>query len=464
MRRVAVLVLTAGALAGVAPAAGHAASRVSFDRYSLRIDGRRVVLNSGEVHPSRIPDPRAWPDVLARLRAGGLNAISIYVPWSYHEPSPGRFRWSGRYDVERFLAEARDAGLYVVVRPGPYANAELDGGGFPSWLLGRPGVLRSTDPRYTRAWKAWFASALPRFARWQIGGARRGTVIALQIENEFSASGAGPDAYMRDLYATARADGIRVPILHNDQSLAGRFRDIVDLYGFDAYPYGFACCPRWGEATFAGLDRVEAALPPSGRRSPIFIPEIQGGAIDFTEQTGERTTQRLYRALAGYGTAQDVTLLGQGTTMINRYMAYGGTSWGYLPFPPLGTSYDYAAPVREWTGLGPRFDELRRVSGEIAVAGSSLAATLPDPAAVTSDVPAAVYRVRRSLVDGGLHVFLRNAGDQALAPRLRIGSATTPPVSLPPRSARYLLAGARVRGWSIGWSTVSYTHLTLPTN
>ena len=93
---------------------------------------------------------------------------------------------------------------------------------------------------------------------------------------------------------------------------------------------------------------------------------------------------------------------------------------------------------------------------EIAVAGASLAATLPDPAAVTSEVPGAgaptakpLVRARRSLVDGALHVFLRNAGDTAaLAPRLRIGSVTTPPVPLLRRSARYLLAGARTRGWS----------------
>ena len=132
-----------------------------------------MVLNSGEVHPARMPDSKEWPAVLARLRAAGLNAISIYVPWSYHEPARGRFRWRGRYDVERFLGRARDAGLYVVVRPGPYIDAEADGGGFPSWLLGRPGVLRSTDARYTNTWKAWFAAVLPRVARWQLGGAQR---------------------------------------------------------------------------------------------------------------------------------------------------------------------------------------------------------------------------------------------------------------------------------------------------
>src|SRR3954454_22315758 len=135
-------VLAVVLLAVLAP---PASAQVSYDRSSLKIDGKRVVLNSAEVHYSRMPDPREWPDVLARLRAGGFNAVSIYVPWGYHEFAPGRFRYDGRYDVERFLADARDAGLYVVVRHGPYVQGEMDAGGYPPWLLGRPGVLRTTD-------------------------------------------------------------------------------------------------------------------------------------------------------------------------------------------------------------------------------------------------------------------------------------------------------------------------------
>ena len=105
-----------------------------------------MILDSGEVHYTRMPDPREWPEVLARIKAAGLNAISIYVPWSYHEPAPGVRRWTGRYDVERFLAEARDAQLYVVVRHGPYVQGEMDGGGFPGGCSARPGALRTTDP------------------------------------------------------------------------------------------------------------------------------------------------------------------------------------------------------------------------------------------------------------------------------------------------------------------------------
>jgi hypothetical protein len=434
------LFVIVAAFLALAPATAHALTppsnpRIAFDRSSLKIDGRRVVINSGEVHYSRMPDPREWPLVLARLGAAGFNAVSIYVPWNYHEYAPGRFRYDGRYDVERFLADARDAGLYVVVRHGPYVQGEMDAGGFPPWLLGRPGVLRTTDPAFTAAWKAWDASLLPRVARWQLGGPRRGTVIALQIENEYPGDGPEPDAYMADQYEDARRNGITVPILHNNQQLLGvqlaprRFGSIVDLFGFDNYPYGFTCCKAWNEDTFAQVDQFESYYRQSGgaTRSPLYIPEVQGGIAPIGGDDGADPEER-YARFVGYATVQGISLLGQGLTMINQYMAFGGTTWGYTPFPNLGTSYDYAAPLREWTGLGPRFEEERRLGMQIAAAGPALAATERVPGRVDEGV----YAVRRSLVDGSIHTFLRDA-DKG--------------------TARYLLSKAKVGAFRVESST-----------
>jgi hypothetical protein len=75
------LVLPGGAAAhaAVAPeAAGSLVTHtVTFDKYSLIVDGRRVVLWSGEFHPFRLPSPSLWPDVLQKMRANGYNAVSI---------------------------------------------------------------------------------------------------------------------------------------------------------------------------------------------------------------------------------------------------------------------------------------------------------------------------------------------------------------------------------------------------
>jgi len=46
----------------------------------------------------------------------------------------GVFNFSGNIDVVKWLQAAQDAGLYVILRLGPYITAETDFGGFPWWL------------------------------------------------------------------------------------------------------------------------------------------------------------------------------------------------------------------------------------------------------------------------------------------------------------------------------------------
>ena len=436
----------------------HAAP-VEWDRHSLKVQGERVFLDSGEVHPFRMPGPAMWRDVLAKLRAAGLNSISIYVPWQLHEIEPGRFRFGGRYDMERFLRLARDQGLYVMVRPGPYVQGEIDGGGYPYWLLGSPGVLRTVDPNFTAAWKRWYAAVMPRIARWQVGGRRRGTVIGVQVENEFPGDTDDNREYMRDLVATAKSHGLHVPITHNDVQFLGvrpsrgLFVEIVDVFAFDNYPRQFTCCPEWNEETFSQVDDFESHYRGLGvTGSPLYTAEIQGGSAPITGDDGKSLAER-YRAFVGYEPVQQISLVGQGLTWVNRYMTHGGTTWGNLPYPTLGTAYDYAAPIREWGSLGPRFDDLRRVALQrAAVTGAIEATEAVEPASVgvTVSDEDALYRVRREVGGKTLHVLLRNADpspDKTV--EITIGNTTIPGVNLPGHSARWLLADAHLAGWRI---------------
>ena len=121
----------AGHRAGHGPhgAAGHT---VTFDKYALLIDGVRTPVWSGEFHPFRLPSPALWRDILEKFKANGFNAISIYIPWNFHSPAPGSYDFTGVRDVGAMLDMAADVGLFVIARPGPYINAEVDGGGFPA--------------------------------------------------------------------------------------------------------------------------------------------------------------------------------------------------------------------------------------------------------------------------------------------------------------------------------------------
>ena len=103
----------------------------------------------------------------------GVNTLDTYVAWNFHQPyKDAAPDFTGWRDLARFITLAGDAGLDVIVRPGPYICAEWDNGGFPSWAISDPEmVLRSSDPLFTGAVGSWFdaadsrhraASGLPR--------------------------------------------------------------------------------------------------------------------------------------------------------------------------------------------------------------------------------------------------------------------------------------------------------------
>lgn len=88
-------------------------------------DGTPVQLISGSIHYHRIP-PQYWEDRLRRVKALGLNAIQIYVPWNFHQPYPGgseSFSFEGWQDVGKFVELAGSLDLLVLLRPGPYVCA-----------------------------------------------------------------------------------------------------------------------------------------------------------------------------------------------------------------------------------------------------------------------------------------------------------------------------------------------------
>ncbi len=88
----------------------------------------------------------------------GLNTVCTYVFWNLLEPEPGKWDFSGRNDLAAFIKTAAEAGLWVVVRPGPYACAEWDFGGLPIWLLRTPDIkVRCLDPRYMAACERYIA-------------------------------------------------------------------------------------------------------------------------------------------------------------------------------------------------------------------------------------------------------------------------------------------------------------------
>ena len=360
--------LTASAAAAlVLPARAAAASAeplhrrrtphsVTFDKYSLIVDGRRLVVWSGEFHPFRLPSPSLWPDVLQKMRANGYSTVSIYVAWNYHSPAPGQYDFTGVRDLDLFLAMAAAVGIFVTVRPGPYINAEVDAGGFPGWLTATSGPARTNDPTYLGHADEWLTAVNAIVSKHQYtdGG---GTVLLYQLENEYSShlgDGVG-SAYLAHLYAKARADGITVPLFHNDKGrngdwVPGSFSTAGEsgryLYGFDGYPSPTGTPPDWGYFGPGGAKGGSTASP----NTPGFEAEFGGGWFDpwgGAEFAGQGYAGARASRDAVYERRFYLTNLANGIKLQNVYMTFGGTSWGWIPAPVVYTSYDYGAAIDE---------------------------------------------------------------------------------------------------------------------
>ena len=103
------------------------------------LDGKPFRIMAGEIHYQRIPR-EYWADRLMKVKAAGLNTVGTYVFWNALEPEPGQWDFSGGNDLAAFIRTAQRVGLWVIVRPGPYACAEWDFGGLPAWLLRTPDI------------------------------------------------------------------------------------------------------------------------------------------------------------------------------------------------------------------------------------------------------------------------------------------------------------------------------------
>jgi len=182
--------------------------------------GERIFMFSGEFHPFRLPVPSLWLDIFEKVKALGFNAVSFYVDWALLEGKPGVYSAEGVFAFEPFFDAAKEAGIYLLARPGPYINAEASGGGFPGWLQRLTGQLRTRAPDFLAATDNYMANIGAAIAKAQITNG--GPVILVQPENEYTNSISGvtggfPDpVYFAYVKKQLRDAGIVVPLINND--------------------------------------------------------------------------------------------------------------------------------------------------------------------------------------------------------------------------------------------------------
>ncbi|WP_217240520.1 beta-galactosidase [Streptomyces sp. AC555_RSS877] len=442
------------------PAADRRRHSVGFDRYSLLVDGRRLVLWSGEMHPFRLPSPSLWRDVLQKMRAHGHNAVSAYVAWNHHSPAPGEYDFTGVRDLGLFLRTAAETGLYVILRPGPYIDAQVDAGGFPGWLTATEGRARTSDPAYLKYADEWLTEVNAIVARHQFTRGT-GTVLLYQIENEYDSFAGDPigRAYMSHLYKKVRADGIDVPLFHNDKGRNGRWLPgSFDtggergrwLYGFDASPDPAQAPPDLGHFGAGGSKGGATAAP----GTPGFLSESGGGGSDawggVTFQGKGYAEARRTRD-AAYERRFHLTNLAGGITLNNVYMTFGGTSWGWLPAPAVYTSYDYGAAIDEGRRATAKLTPMHQL-GHLLQRVPDFAKLDPAAQVRATDDRLKVYHLTNP--DTGSHVYVvRNDTDDDISSTMPDAGFAVP-FTVPARDALLLTADLALGRRKLKYATV----------
>ncbi|MBE7555305.1 MAG: beta-galactosidase [Anaerolineales bacterium] len=129
----------------------------------------------------RLPREK-WELMLTRLRQMGVNALTLTMPWGFHETEPGTVDLTGtansRRDVVGLVQLCAALNFVCILKPGPYTGEGVLGQGLPIWLLHRSDDLETALPEAVSYWFKAFSRMLAG-QQWP-----HGPIVALHVESE----------------------------------------------------------------------------------------------------------------------------------------------------------------------------------------------------------------------------------------------------------------------------------------
>ena len=188
---------------------GFTGKEIKVNSLYMTIGNKPVVPVMGEFHFSRY-DQCYWKETLLKMKASGVNIVSTYVIWIYHEEMEGRMDWTGNNNLRKFVQLCDEVGLLVHLRIGPYCNAEARNGGLPDWLIAKKYIRkRYNDPLYLAYVSKWYSSIARQVK--DLYYKNNGPIMAIQLENEYVTEGHVVPHIMQ-LKKIAIEEGFDVPI------------------------------------------------------------------------------------------------------------------------------------------------------------------------------------------------------------------------------------------------------------
>lgn len=407
------------------------------------LDGEPFFAVAGEMHYSRV-DVASWAPTLRAMKAGGLTTVSTYVIMIHHNEVEGVYDWSGARNLTAFVLAARDAGLLVSLRIGPYAHGEVRGGGLPDWIQNVPGItLRSTQPLFLNYTAAWYAAVAAQIFSlyWQEGG----PIITIQLDNE-----TGNGAYLTALRAIAVAAGMNPPFFVSTGLNSGA-ENMLPLTGM--YPLAF-----WdGRTNETSGDYLFKAPDYAGSGYPTLWCELGAGIVSVYCNRHRIAPMDIvasaYVALARssdlgyYMYTGGINPLGALSTLQERQAFYNGvwdlTVATYDFVAPIGAS---GAPHAQYHGLRLLHALASTFSSWLPIASVNLPVSVPSGA---TDADTLRWAARSDGNGSALLIISTFAHNLQMAPQvavrltvllpnnesLQVPSATSPSVDLPDASA-----------------------------
>lgn len=317
-------------------------SRLTYDDNNFYLDKEKFQILSGAIHYFRVV-PQYWKDRLVKLSQCGFNTVETVTCWNLHEKKEGLFDFTGILDLGKFIDTAKELGLYVIIRPGPYTCGEMSMGGLPYWLLKDESIkIRCNNEPFLEKVRAYFHELLsivrPRLIE------NGGNVIAMQIENEYGSFG-DDKGYLEALKNIYEEEGINCMLFTSDgpglfMLSGGTLEGVLSTVNFGSNP----------KDNFALLKKFR-------NNQPTMCMEYWNGWFDhWYEEHHQRES----------GETADVfeEMLTQ-CQSVNLYMFHGGTNFGLLNganyekhIQPVVTSYDYNCPVSECGDLTDKYYEI----------------------------------------------------------------------------------------------------------
>ena len=318
---------------------------LTYKGNSFYMDGEKYTIMSGTIHYFRIPH-EYWYDRLLKLKECGFNTVETYTSWNLHEPREGEFHFEGDLDIVKFIATAKELGLNVILRPGPYICAEWEFGGLPAWLLKYEKMdLRCYDECFLSKVERYYGQLLPRVRPYLASNG--GNIIMLQVENEYGSYG-DDKAYLRAVAEIYKKYSMDCMYFTSDGPCNSMFTGgTLDEY---------LAVANFGSKPEERLAVLKAYRPDQ----PLMCGEYWCGWFDhWFEPHHVRDAREIADDFEGFFKID---------SSFNFYMFHGGTNFGFMnganyddKYAPTVTSYDYCAPLNEAGDRTPAYYAVRDV-------------------------------------------------------------------------------------------------------